>query len=378
MPRPEDLTTMPEGAITYASTGVDYDAMDPIKRRAQLKARETAANLLSLGYKEIEASRGESAYVWEESDKFGAFVVEGLGTKNIIADAMRSITGKTYHEEIAQDDVAMIVNDIIVVGARPIVVNAYFAAGDSEWFSDEEKMEDLTEGFKNACNQAGAVWGGGESPTLTQIIAAGTADLAGASVGEIKPKDRLVLGDKLRSGDAILLLESSGMHSNGSSLVRKIADKLPDGYATLLSDGKMFGEAALVPTHIYVQAIQDLFEAGIDIHYMVNITGHGWRKLMRAEKNLSYVIDEVPEPQPIFSFIQEHSGNDDKEMYGNFNMGAGFAVFIPQEDVENARKIIKEKRGLNSWQAGHVEEGPRQVVIKPKDIVFEGKTLGVR
>ena len=140
--------------ITYRSTGVDYDAMDPPKRSAQLKARETAGNLEKVGYREIEASRGESAYVWEEPDKYGAFVVEGLGTKNIVADEMRKITGKTYRDAIAQDDVAMIVNDIIVVGARPLVVNAYFAAGNSEWFSDEKKMNDLTDGFRDACNKA--------------------------------------------------------------------------------------------------------------------------------------------------------------------------------------------------------------------------------
>ncbi|MDZ4228542.1 MAG: AIR synthase related protein [Candidatus Levybacteria bacterium] len=363
---------------TYSSTGVDYDAMDPLKRKAQLKARETAGNLSRFGYKEIEASRGESAYVWEEEDKYGAMVVEGLGTKNIVAEEMRKITGKTYHQEIAQDDVAMIVNDIIVVGAQPIVVSAYFAAGNSAWFSDEEKMEDLTEGFKNACNKAGAVWGGGESPTLKGIVVEGTSDLAGAAVGEIKPKERLVLGDKLTAGDAIFIVESSGIHANGLTLARAIADELPEGYATKLSDGKSYGESLLTPTHIYAGLVRDLFEAGIDIHYMANITGHGWRKIMRANKDFSYVIDEIPEPQPVFKFIQEQSGNDDQEMYGNLNMGAGFAIFMLEKDVELANKIAREKYGWQSWNSGKVEEGEKQVVIKPKGLTFKGATLGVR
>ena len=156
--------------LTYATTGVNYEAMDPLKRMAQLKARETAKNLETAGYREIEASRGESAYVWEEPTKYGAFVIEGLGTKNKVADAMRKITGRTYHDQIAQDDVAMIVNDLITVGARPLVVDAYFAAGSDTWFNDTQRMEDLTDGFRDACNLAGAVWGGGESPTLKGII----------------------------------------------------------------------------------------------------------------------------------------------------------------------------------------------------------------
>lgn len=364
--------------ITYSSTGVNYDAMDPVKRKAQLKARETAGNLLRFGYKEIEASRGESAYVWEEPDKYGAFVVEGLGTKNIVAEDMRKITGKTYHQEIAQDTVAMIVNDLIVVGARPIVVNAYFAAGNSAWFSDEEKMEDLTEGFKNACNKAGAAWGGGESPTLKGIIAQGTVDLAGASVGEIKPKGRLTLGDKLTAGDAIVLIESSGIHANGLTLAREVASLLPKGYETVLSDGKSYGESLLTPTHIYAKLISDLFNAGIDIHYMVNITGHGWRKLMRANRDFSYVIDKIPEPQPVFQFIQEQSRNDDDEMYGTLNMGAGFAIYMPQEDVKLAQEIAMSEYRLESLFAGYVEEGEKQVVIQPKNIIFRENALRVR
>lgn len=364
--------------ITYASTGVNYDAMDPFKRLAQLRARTTSQNLEHFGMKEVEASRGESAYVWEEQDGYRAFVVEGLGTKNLVADETRKITGKTYYDALAQDTVAMIVNDLIVVGAEPQVINAYFAVGSSDWFSDEERAKDLVEGWAKACNLAGVVWGGGETPTLKGIIEPNTIDLSGSAIGIVKPKEHLTLGDKLIPGDAIFLIESSGIHANGLTLARTIASKLPDGYATQLSDGKSYGESLLAPTHIYAGLTRDLFEAGIDIHYMVNITGHGWRKLMRANRNLSYVIDKIPEPQPVFKFIQEQSGNNDTEMYGNFNMGAGFAIFIPQESVPLAQKIAKEKHGFNSWRAGYVEEGQRQVVIKPKNIVYKGETLGIR
>lgn len=367
-----------EEPITYKSTGVNYDAMDPLKRLAQLKARSTSENLNRFGMKEIEASRGESAYVWEEQDGYRAFVIEGLGTKNMVADSVRERSGKTHYDSIAQDTVAMIVNDLIVVGAEPQVVNAYFAVGSSEWFSDEKRTKDLVEGWAKACNMAGAVWGGGETPTLKGIIDPNTIDLSGSAVGIVKPKERLTLGDKLNSGDAIFLVESSGIHANGLTLARKIASLVPEGYKTLLSDGQTYGESLLTPTHIYAALVRDLFEQGVDIHYMVNITGHGWRKLMRAERELSYIINQVPDPHPVFKFIQTQSRNDDAEMYGNFNMGAGFAIFIPEKDVELAQKIAREKHKLNSDNVGYVENGPRQVVIKPKGITFKGSSLGVR
>ena len=364
--------------ITYQSTGVDYSAMDPLKRKAQLRARATSENLARFGSKEVEQSRGESAYVWEEQDSYRAFVIEGLGTKNKVADETRKITGKTYYDAIAQDTVAMIVNDLIVVGAEPQVVNAYFAAGSSEWFSDEERVSDLVDGWGNACDMAGAVWGGGETPTLRGIIEPDTIDLSGSAIGIVKPKDRLILGDKLKPGDAILLVESSGIHANGLALARTVANMLPDGYATRLPSLKSYGEALLTPTHIYAGLIRDLFDADVDLHYMVNITGHGWRKLMRAERELSYIIDDIPSPQAEFLLIQEVSGNDDQEMYGNFNMGAGFAVFIPSEQVDRARGVAWHNNGLRALHAGHVEEGPKQVVIKPKNLIYKSDTLDLR
>ena len=362
---------------SYSETGVNYQTMDPIKVLAQLRAKETATNLTRFGMNEIGESRGESAYVWEEKDAYRAFVIEGLGTKNLIADAVRQYTGKTHYDAIAQDTVAAIVNDLVVVGADPQVISAYFAVGNSEWFSDEARSRDLVEGFAKACHMTGAVWGGGETPTLKNVVYPETIDLGGSAVGIINPKSRLVLGDKLAAGDAIILIESSGFHTNGSTLARAIAEKLPQGYETKLSDGKTFGESLLIPTHIYAELVRKLFQADIAIHYMVHITGHGWRKLMRAKQEFSYVINDVPTPQPIFNFLQEHSGNDDEEMYGNFNMGAGFAIFTKSDDAKKVISIAKENN-LKAWNVGVVETGEKQVVIKPKNITFKGETLKLR
>ncbi|MBI2315299.1 phosphoribosylformylglycinamidine cyclo-ligase [Candidatus Daviesbacteria bacterium] len=363
--------------ISYSSTGVDYNVMDPLKKLAQTAGRQTSNNLSVFGIKEVTESRGESAYVWEEEDSYRAFVIEGLGTKNLAADQVSKITGKTYYDSIAQDTVAAIVNDIITVGAIPQVVNAYFGSGGPEWFSDTIRSTALVKGWAKACNLAGAAWGGGETPGLSGIINPETLDLVGSCIGIIKPKNRLTLGDKLQAGDAILLIESSGIHTNGLSLARTIAEKLPAGYQTKLSNGSMFGEALLMPTHIYVRVVKDLFDSAVDVRYMVNITGHGFRKLMRANRDFTYLINQTPPVSPLFDFIKQQSGNDDSQMYGNFNMGAGFAIYIPADHMEKAQAIIT-KNNLKSWNAGTIENGPKQVVLKPKDITFTAETLGVR
>lgn len=364
-------------ATTYSKSGVDYEVMDPIKKLAQEKAKETSANLNSENSKVIEESRGDSAFVWEEGDAYRALVIEGLGTKNLVADEMQKLTGKSFYKEIAQDTVASIINDVIVVGAKPQVLNAYFGLGDSNWLKDETRAKDLIEGFVSSCNLAGCVWGGGETPTLKGIINPETIDLAGSVIGIISPKNRLTLGDKLAEGDVILLIESNGIHANGLSLARSVAEKLPEGYLTKLANGQTYGEELLKPTYIYASVIQALFEQEIDIHYLVNITGHGFRKLMRAKKDFTYTINNLPEVPELFKFIQEESGNSDEEMYGNFNMGAGFAIFLPKDQAEKAQAIIK-KNNFKSWISGIVEMGDKKVVINELNISFEKETLGVR
>jgi phosphoribosylformylglycinamidine cyclo-ligase len=372
-----DMVKTSKPTITYAQAGVDYSAMDPIKVLAQKQAAKTAPNLKTFGASEVPASRGESAYVWEEADAYRALVIEGLGTKNIVADAVRAFSGKTHYDTIAQDAIAMIVNDLIVVGALPQVVNAYFAIGDSKWMLDEERARDLINGWAAACEAIGATWGGGETPTLKGVIEPATIDLGGSAIGVISPKERLVLGDKLEAGDVIVLIESSGIHANGITFVRSLAEKTPDLYQTKLSDGRTFGEAILTPTHLYVSLVRDILEAHVDVHYMVNITGHGWRKLMRATKDLSYKIHTVPQVPPEFLFMQQQAGVDDKEMYGNFNMGAGFAIYVPESEGEKVVELAA-KCNFKAIIAGKVETGVKQVVIEPKSITFASDTMEVR
>lgn len=369
---------MADTAKTYADSGVDYSSVDPIKVLAQKRAAATASNHSNFSAHELAASRGESAYVWQDGDVYRSLVIEGLGTKNLVADAVREFTGRSHYDTIAQDTIAMIVNDLVVVGALPQVVNAYWAVGDAAWMNDEQRARDLISGWGAVCDAIGAVWGGGETPALKNIIYPGTIDLAGSALGVINPKENLVLGDKLSEGDSIVLIESSGIHANGITFVRSLAEKNPKIYKETLADGRTFGEALLTPTHLYVNLVRDLLAASLDIHYMVNITGHGWRKLMRATRPFTYVIDDVPEAPAEFTFMQKLSGADDKEMYGNFNMGAGFAIFLPPGDAPKVVEIAK-KQNLKAWALGAVEKGPKEVIFaNALNIRFEADSLGVR
>jgi phosphoribosylformylglycinamidine cyclo-ligase len=167
------------------------------------------------------------------------------------------------------------------------------------------------------------------------------------------------------------------VHANGISLTREIAVKLPDGYQTKLPSGALYGETLLSPTHIYAKLLRALFAAGTEIHYLSNVTGHGWRKIMRASAEFTYEMDKITPVSEIFDFIAEQSGNNEREMYGNYNMGAGYAIYLPESAAQNAQKIAKEL-GFKSWVAGTVKAGPKQVIIKPKNIIFEGSSLGVR
>ena len=364
--------------MTYAGVGVDYEAMDPFKRLAQLAGQKTAKNILRLDFSEVEMSRGESAYLMDAGDHYVAHVEEGLGTKNLVADAIYRLTGKSYYDHIAQCTVAMIVNDMITVGALPLAVGMHLAVGASSWFGDGKRSGDLVKGWKKACELARCTWGGGETPTLKDIVHPEGAVLSGSAVGVVKPKSRLINSAKIQPGNSIVIIGSSGIHANGLTLAREIAGKLPNGYLTKLGDGRLYGEALLDPTTIYVPLVEDCFNEGVDIHYAVNITGHGWRKLMRATQPFAYIIDHIPVPHPVFSFIQEHGPVDDQEAYANLNMGAGFALYVRESDV---RKIltIANLLGMFASRAGTIESSKvKRVIIHPLGLEYLGSTLGVR
>src|SRR3982751_5208909 len=330
--------TAPTATLSYEQSGVNYDLIDPLKVAAQRAAAATAGHLAAHGFTEVKASRGESAYVVDVGPFYLASIVECLGSKALVADEMARLTGDSgAYADIAQDTIAMAVNDLVTVGATPLVVQAYWAAGGSEWFDDAARAAALVAGWRRACEQCGVAWGGGETPALAGIVEGGRVDLAAACTGIVSPKSRLSLGQHLAPGDAIVLLASSGIHANGLSLARELAGRLPQGYLTPLAASAVplgFGEALLEPTILYSPVTEALAKAGIRPHYAANITGHGWRKLMRPRSDFTYRIHTVPDVPAVLRFIRDEALLSDRDAYGTFNMGAGFALFVAVEDAE--------------------------------------------
>jgi phosphoribosylformylglycinamidine cyclo-ligase len=363
--------------LDYRQSGVDYGVIDPLKVAAQQAAAATARQLLAHGYSEVQASRGESAYVVDLGPFYLASIVECLGSKALVADEMARLTGRSYYDGIAQDTIAMAVNDLITVGATPLVVQAYWAAGGSDWFGDVRRAEALVTGWRRACERCGVAWGGGETPALAGIVEPGRIDLAAACTGLVNPKQRLSVGDRLGPGDAIVLLDSSGVHANGLSLARKLVERLPRGWLTEIGSGQTYGEALLEPTLLYSPMTEGLWRAGVIPHYCANITGHGWRKLLRHPAALTYRIRTVPPVPPVLTFVQTHAGLDDRGAYSTFNMGAGFALFV---DAADADKTVQVGRtlGFGARLAGVVEAGPKRLVIEPLGVAFGDDDLKLR
>ncbi len=418
-----------EKQLTYSDV-VNYDLMDPFKIACQKAALTTASNIErftdhGLKVKEIAQSRGESAYEVEVETvrpmRFRiAQVEEGLGTKNVIAHQyirelgkklqiavdLKEVFGKSFYRSIAIDNAAMILNDLATRGATPISFMLHVAASESGWFTDEERNNDLIEGTVEACDKTRCSWGGGESPALRNVIMPDQAVLSGSAVGfefPFQSDGKIISEDNLEEGLRIILLNSSGPHANGISLLRigllemlcyemnldfqKPKQRL-DAYTYALRDGQTYGEAIMTPTKLYSRVMDSLVsdryfdwdDKGVHqplVEYAIHISGHGWRKLMRAKSDFTYVIDKIPEPQPIFQTIQKLSGMDNGKIYEDYNMGAGFALFVKPQFVD----IVKDKaeyHGLRPLDAGYVEKGPKRVVINPIGVEFKGESLQIR
>ncbi|AMO22034.1 phosphoribosylformylglycinamidine cyclo-ligase [Ramlibacter solisilvae] len=367
----------PATTLSYEQAGVNYDLIDPLKISAQRAAAATGIHLAAHGFSEVPASRGESAYVVDVGPFYLASIVECLGSKALVADEMQKLTGRSYYDAIAQDTIAMAINDLITVGATPLVVQAYWAAGGSDWFGDAQRAQTLVAGWKRACDTCGVAWGGGETPALAGIVEGGRIDLAASCTGLIQPKERLSVGDRLGPGDAIVLLASSGIHANGLSLARKLVERLPQGYLTPLPDGTTYGQALLAPTVLYSPVTEALFKAGIVPHYCANVTGHGWRKLLRHPAKLTYRMQAIPKVPAVLRFIQEQARQDDREAYSTLNMGAGFALFVAEKDAQRTVDVA-QACGVEALVAGRVEAGDKQLLIEPLGIRFGDDDLQLR
>ena len=359
--------------MTYADSGVHYADIDPAKVLAQHYAPQTISWPHWLNVKPVEEFRGESAYVLRLPDgSHIAHVEEGLGTKVLLADFMYNQTRDSKgYDVVGEDTVAMIVNDLATLGVPPVSLQMHLAVGGGDWLKDPARIHALYQGWLNGAFEAEVAWTGGETPVLKDIVAPNTAVIAGSAVGYLSRRHSPIR-EKIVPGDAIIMLTSSGVHANGITLIRKIAEQqskagLEDLY-----------RRTLVPTRIYVKAMNALLVAKIIPHYAVHITGHGWRKIMRAHSPFTYVIESIPWPIPdIFTTIQKLGNIEPEEMWGNYNMGAGWALIVARKDVDLTLKVCCDA-GYASFCVGHVENGPKQVVIKPIGLSFKDESMKLR
>ncbi|HZU39932.1 MAG TPA: AIR synthase-related protein [Solirubrobacteraceae bacterium] len=358
----------------YRTAGVDYETLDAGKRDALGQALTTSELLLGHGARARDESRGEPAFVFELGGRAFALVLECLGTKSVVAREAEGLLGPAGFDAVAYDTVAAVVNDLCCVGALPLVVNAYFATGASEWYGQRGRHEALLAGWRAACEDAGATWGGGESPTLAGLVAAEDIELAGCAVGAVPEGHRPVLGDALEPGDEIVFVASSGLHANGASLARRIAAQLPEGYGARLPSGRGFGEAVLDRSVIYVGLVRRLLQEAVPVHYLSHITGHGLLKLMRPRRELGYRVNRLPEVPEVLSFLVERAAMAPRAAYCTFNMGVGMAVYCAGGSGERVVELAAAA-GLRAHVAGEVTEGPRRVELPEIGVVLEGAEL---
>lgn len=280
---------------------------------------------------------------------------DGVGTKLKLAFLLDK------HDTVGIDCVAMCVNDIACAGGEPLFFLDYIACGKNY----PEKIATIVKGVAEGCKQSGAALIGGETAEMPGFYPEDEYDLAGFAVGIVDEKD-LITGKNIKPGDVLVGIASSGVHSNGFSLVRKVFDMTKESLNTYYEElGKTLGEALIAPTKIYVKALKAVKGAGITIKGCSHITGGGFYEnipRMLPEGVRAVVKKDSYEVPAIFKLLQEKGGLEEKMMYNTYNMGLGMVLALDAGDVEQAMESIRAA-GETPYLAGHVEAGEKGVVL---------------
>ena len=281
---------------------------------------------------------------------------DGVGTKLKLAFLMDK------HDTVGIDCVAMCVNDIICGGAMPLFFLDYIACGKN----DPARIADIVTGITEGCRQAGCALVGGETAEMPGFYPVDEYDLAGFSVGMVD-EEKIIDGKSLAEGDVLIGLASSGVHSNGFSLVRKVFDVEHADLKTPMDElnGKSLGEALLEPTRIYVKAVKAVLGAGVDVHAVSHITGGGFYenvpRMMVDGLTAQIKLDSFP-TLPIFSLIQKAGNIPARDMYNTFNMGIGMILAVPAAQAQAALDALAQA-GETAYQIGSVVSGEAGVEL---------------
>ncbi len=343
---------MTKKSWTYKEAGVDIDAGAKEVELIKESVKETYIDGV-LG--DLGGFGGLFSLKQEWSDEpVLVSGTDGVGTK------LRLAIDLGIHDTIGQDCVAMSVNDVLVQGAKPLFFLDYIATGKLE----PKLMADIVKGVANACKESGCALLGGETAEMAGFYQEGDYDVAGFAVGIVDRKN-LITGETISEGDVILGIPSTGIHSNGYSLVRKLAKEnhwdLKKVYPTF---DKSLGEVLLTPTRLYPKVVLPLL-LHIDIKGMVHITGGGfYENIPRIlPEGTAVVIDGDSWPVlPIFPFLKKEGNIDAHEMYRTFNCGIGMLLILNQEDADKAMDILSEQ-GEKIYRIGYVTKGKKEVTI---------------
>lgn len=344
--------------MTYAKAGVDVSHVREthellarrLKSTFQTRKGKVGRPIFPIGHYAGLVDLGDGRVLSLHTDS--------VGTKVLIAQMMRK------YDTIGIDCVAMCANDLICTGAEPITFLDYMAMSKP----NRTIVEEVAIGLVNGAREAGVAIVGGESAIVPELLSEeGGFDLVGIAAGICQKKD-LILGDHVQKGDVLIGVASSGIHSNGLTLARKILLKNHKVKETIPDLGRTLGEELLEPTRIYVKPVREISRK-MDIHGLAHITGGAFSKLERivGHAKQGALLDQLPPPPKIFQFIQKEGRVSDREMYRTFNMGVGFVAICASPNTDRAIKIFK-KYGQEAFPIGRV--------VSKEGVWFEGSRIG--
>jgi phosphoribosylformylglycinamidine cyclo-ligase len=306
--------------LTYAESGVDIH-----EENRSIEAMKAVLKARRKGFGAPMTEIGHYAGLLDMGSFALAMTTDGVGSKVLIANAI------SKWDTVGIDCIAMNVNDLYAIGAEPIAFVDYLAVEKV----DPERAAQIAIGLARGAEISNMTIVGGETASLPEIIRG--FDLAGTAIG-IVDKDKVVTGERIRVGDALVGVPSSGLHSNGYTLARRIIAESKYTYFDAMPGGdKSIGEELLTPTRIYPEIVELVKKC--DVHGLAHITGSGLLKLRRIS-GLGFEITDPLEPQPVFRFLQEQGGVDDEEMYRTFNMGMGFLIALDESEAKQACRIM--------------------------------------
>jgi phosphoribosylformylglycinamidine cyclo-ligase len=341
--------------LSYQSAGVDSGQKD----QAMERLGNWVERSFSLRPGEVKLPLGYFANVIDGGNGMGIAVsTDGVGTKILVAEMLDK------YDTVGIDCIAMNVNDVLCVGAEPLAILDYIAVQ----VPHPDLLESLAKGLYRGAEMARVTIPGGEIAQIKEMIQGkrdGYAfDLVATCVGKV-PLDRIMIGANIADGDVIIGLASSGIHSNGLTLARRVffetAGWAPDRYVPEF--GRTVGEELLEPTRIYVREVREMIDAGLRVKALAHITSTGFLNLSRAAAPVGYVLDKLPEIPAVFRLLQQHGGISDSDMFFTYNMGIGFCVVIAPEDADAAMAIARKHNSPCSVIGRTVHDPERKVLL---------------